>query len=288
MRINVISTALALGFVLIAGQAMAQRDQNSGGTPGTAPASAVSKPDATNPVNAAGNTNSNPTSGLPAPLQDTTNPTATNPNNPNNNPITNNPNATGSNLNNPATTTDRNANNPNPNTNATGPANTGGRAETGSESRTDRSGERGNRDDNQWRYRFYNGVWWYWLPENRWVYWSNGAWLDYNPVTVNYQYEYDQNGRPIRYRTGYRGYAAQNEQNRTGASNQATENRTDAGRREAGADNTRRDNEANRTDANRTDANRSERENKSDASSNRTEENSKSNSSDHSESKSGK
>ena len=36
MRINVICAAIAFGFVLIAGQAMAQRDQNPGGTPGTA------------------------------------------------------------------------------------------------------------------------------------------------------------------------------------------------------------------------------------------------------------
>jgi hypothetical protein len=32
--------------------------------------------------------------------------------------------------------------------------------------------------DNTWRYRNYNGAWWYWLPSNRWVYWSNGAWVD--------------------------------------------------------------------------------------------------------------
>ncbi len=32
--------------------------------------------------------------------------------------------------------------------------------------------------DNAWRYRNHNGAWWYWLPSNRWVQWSNGAWVD--------------------------------------------------------------------------------------------------------------
>jgi hypothetical protein len=33
------------------------------------------------------------------------------------------------------------------------------------------------------RYRYHDGVWWYWLPSNRWVYWSNGAWVDFVPTT---------------------------------------------------------------------------------------------------------
>lgn len=37
--------------------------------------------------------------------------------------------------------------------------------------------------DNSWRYRQHRGAWWYWLPSNRWVYWSNGAWVDYVPGT---------------------------------------------------------------------------------------------------------
>lgn len=37
--------------------------------------------------------------------------------------------------------------------------------------------------DNSWRYRQHNGTWWYWLPSNRWVYWSNGAWTNYVPGT---------------------------------------------------------------------------------------------------------
>jgi hypothetical protein len=34
-----------------------------------------------------------------------------------------------------------------------------------------------------WRYRYQDGVWWYWLPSNRWVYWSNGRWVDHFPQT---------------------------------------------------------------------------------------------------------
>ncbi len=36
---------------------------------------------------------------------------------------------------------------------------------------------------NQWRFTFHNGEWWYWLPENHWVYWRNNKWNDYNPRT---------------------------------------------------------------------------------------------------------
>ena len=35
----------------------------------------------------------------------------------------------------------------------------------------------------QWRYTFRNGEWWYWLPANRWVYWRNNCWNDYDPKT---------------------------------------------------------------------------------------------------------
>jgi hypothetical protein len=29
-----------------------------------------------------------------------------------------------------------------------------------------------------WRYRRHDGRWWYWLPENRWVVWSDDRWVD--------------------------------------------------------------------------------------------------------------
>lgn len=35
----------------------------------------------------------------------------------------------------------------------------------------------------QWRYTCHNGEWWYWLPANRWVYWRDNRWNDYDPKT---------------------------------------------------------------------------------------------------------
>jgi len=35
--------------------------------------------------------------------------------------------------------------------------------------------------ESQWRYVFHKGVWWYWLPTNRWVYWQDSQWKDYAP-----------------------------------------------------------------------------------------------------------
>jgi len=34
-----------------------------------------------------------------------------------------------------------------------------------------------------WRYRFYRGEWWYWMPANYWTYYRNGNWLTYDPAT---------------------------------------------------------------------------------------------------------
>ncbi len=34
-----------------------------------------------------------------------------------------------------------------------------------------------------WRYRRHQGLWWYWLPSNKWVYWTDGKWVAYNPET---------------------------------------------------------------------------------------------------------
>jgi len=31
-----------------------------------------------------------------------------------------------------------------------------------------------------WRYRWHEGRWWYWLPSERWVYWEDGRWVDYD------------------------------------------------------------------------------------------------------------
>jgi hypothetical protein len=31
------------------------------------------------------------------------------------------------------------------------------------------------------RYRFYNGYWWYWTPDNRWLCYVNGQWVSPSP-----------------------------------------------------------------------------------------------------------
>ncbi|MEN6448943.1 MAG: hypothetical protein ABFC96_00490 [Thermoguttaceae bacterium] len=28
----------------------------------------------------------------------------------------------------------------------------------------------------QWRFVYFNSEWWYWLPEGRWLYWSDNRW----------------------------------------------------------------------------------------------------------------
>ena len=67
--------------------------------------------------------------------------------------------------------------------------------------------------DNSWRYKHHNGTWWYWLPSNRWVIWSNNSWVDYDPATYasqvyrvpTYGGGYIGNsGYGYRYSTGYR------------------------------------------------------------------------------------
>ena len=66
--------------------------------------------------------------------------------------------------------------------------------------------------DNSWRYRNHNGTWWYWLPSNRWVVWSNNAWVDYVPTTYasgsyirpGYGTYGGFSGYGYRYSTGYR------------------------------------------------------------------------------------
>ena len=37
-----------------------------------------------------------------------------------------------------------------------------------------------------WRFVWFQGRWWYWLPDNRWVYWQNDCWNRY-PCVVTVQ-----------------------------------------------------------------------------------------------------
>jgi hypothetical protein len=72
-----------------------------------------------------------------------------------------------------------------------------------------------------WRYRQHNGTWWYWTPDNRWVYRNGNQWINYEPATAavpdarysgqpaygNYQpTPNDYYPGPYRYSTGYGGY----------------------------------------------------------------------------------
>jgi len=76
--------------------------------------------------------------------------------------------------------------------------------------------------NNDWRYVWHNGQWWYWTPENRWMIHFNGSWTPYSPQTYaamfnpmpyrNYNYgnygynnyNYGYNNYPNRYYSGYR------------------------------------------------------------------------------------
>jgi hypothetical protein len=80
---------------------------------------------------------------------------------------------------------------------------------------------------NRWRYQQHNGEWWYWTPQNNWMYYRNGAWAPYDAATFVFprgygagQYYYGRYGQPwvnygmgyapgydgYRYGVGYRGY----------------------------------------------------------------------------------
>jgi hypothetical protein len=43
-----------------------------------------------------------------------------------------------------------------------------------------------------WRYTWSRGRWWYWLPEQRWMFWERGRWVDYTPTRASP----DQTPRP--------------------------------------------------------------------------------------------
>jgi hypothetical protein len=60
-----------------------------------------------------------------------------------------------------------------------------------------RQNQRGARNDpNDWRFSFYNGEWWYWMPNNSWMFYRDNKW---SPYTAD---EF----RPFtRYSAGYRG-----------------------------------------------------------------------------------
>jgi hypothetical protein len=80
------------------------------------------------------------------------------------------------------------------------------------------------------RYRFYNGYWWYWTPDNRWLCYVNGQWVSpsppvqasapvyqypnyyvapqpyYDPYPYGYSYPYPYYGGGISLGFGFGGY----------------------------------------------------------------------------------
>jgi hypothetical protein len=83
------------------------------------------------------------------------------------------------------------------------------------------AGVAANQSGDQWRYRWHNNNWWYWTPENRWVYRNGNEWTNYEPAVTavpdaSYSsqpaygyYQSSPNGyysAPYRYSTGYGGY----------------------------------------------------------------------------------
>jgi len=32
----------------------------------------------------------------------------------------------------------------------------------------------------RWRFRWHQGLWWYWLPSDSWVYWTDNRWVPYD------------------------------------------------------------------------------------------------------------
>jgi hypothetical protein len=34
-----------------------------------------------------------------------------------------------------------------------------------------------------WRFKQHRGFWWYWLPSEKWVIWSGGKWVPYDPAS---------------------------------------------------------------------------------------------------------
>ncbi|MEX2315581.1 MAG: hypothetical protein WD669_00410 [Pirellulales bacterium] len=52
-----------------------------------------------------------------------------------------------------------------------------------------------------WRFKRHDGLWWYWLPSEKWVYWSGDGWVDYNPETYA-QWQASRRARSYSYSSG--------------------------------------------------------------------------------------
>lgn len=58
-----------------------------------------------------------------------------------------------------------------------------------------------NSGGDKWRFRQHQGLWWYWLPSEKWVYWHEGKWVAYDPAS----YAELQKSLPARQYSYYRG-----------------------------------------------------------------------------------
>jgi hypothetical protein len=46
------------------------------------------------------------------------------------------------------------------------------------------AGQSASQSNNDWRYVWHNGEWWYWTAQNRWMIFRNGNWVDFNAVAL--------------------------------------------------------------------------------------------------------
>lgn len=58
-----------------------------------------------------------------------------------------------------------------------------------------------NPSGEKWRFRQHEGLWWYWLPSEKWVYWHEGKWVPYDAA----EYAELRRSQPSRRYTYFRG-----------------------------------------------------------------------------------
>jgi hypothetical protein len=73
------------------------------------------------------------------------------------------------------------------------------RAEEGNPNAAARTNARAATPENpdRWRFRYYNNQWWYYTPQNRWMFYRDNNWANYDATTYV--------APAPRYTTGYRG-----------------------------------------------------------------------------------
>ena len=38
--------------------------------------------------------------------------------------------------------------------------------------------------ENAWRYKHYNGRWWYWMPDDQWAFFNGRQWVTFSPESI--------------------------------------------------------------------------------------------------------